>query len=349
MEIMANELGAKVRAARLARRLTQAQLAQRAGVSRQLVAAVEAGRNAPAVDAALRIASALGSTVEALFTVADDAVIGALGELPREGAMVRAARVGSRTVAFELPDRGASLSGWTAADGLFEHGRLELFGGAELDRLVVAGCDPALGIAEAMLSGRGPASLLALPAPTDTAAGALLAGRLHAAAIHGPSGSLPSPAGPVLRLHLARWQAGVGLAAGAAARSLEEILERSIAIVQRDPAAATQQALARAADALGLPMPAGPLASGHLEAARRARMQGCAGLMTESAARAFGLVFLPLEEHTVEIWVASEFAGHPGAASLGELVASRAFQDRLSALGGYDVADTGRVGDQPLR
>ena len=47
--------------------LTQAELAERAGVSRQLVAAVEAGRNVPAVDAALRLAGALGTTADELF------------------------------------------------------------------------------------------------------------------------------------------------------------------------------------------------------------------------------------------------------------------------------------------
>lgn len=332
-----------LRQRRRAAGLTQDELAQRAGVSRQLVAAVEAGRNTPAVDAALRLAGVLGSTVEALFTPPADEVFGALGALPPDGAMVRAGRVGSRLVAFELPDRGAALTGWTAADGIVERGRLELFDGAATERLVLAGCDPALGIAEAMLAGQGPASLLAMPAPTDTALAALIAGCLHAAAVHGPSGSLPSPSKRVLRLHLARWQAGLAVAGGRAARSLEEILERSIPIVQRDPAAATQQALARAVDALGFPMPSGPLASGHLEAARMARSQGCVGLTTESAARALSLEFLPLEEHTVEIWIAAEFAGLPGATSLGDLVASPAFRSRLTALGGYDLADTGSV------
>ena len=70
-----------VRECRLSCGMTQAELAARAGVSRQLVAAVEAGRHAPAVDAALGIARALGTTVEDLFALQPyQAVMAALGE-----------------------------------------------------------------------------------------------------------------------------------------------------------------------------------------------------------------------------------------------------------------------------
>jgi DNA-binding XRE family transcriptional regulator len=70
-----------VRESRLAAGMTQAELAARAGVSRQLVAAVEAGRHAPAVDAALGIARALGTTVEELFSLQPyQAVMAALGD-----------------------------------------------------------------------------------------------------------------------------------------------------------------------------------------------------------------------------------------------------------------------------
>lgn len=47
--------------------LTQAELAERAGVTRQTVVAIEAGDYAPSVYLALAIAATLGDTVEALF------------------------------------------------------------------------------------------------------------------------------------------------------------------------------------------------------------------------------------------------------------------------------------------
>ncbi len=56
-----------VRAARLAAGLTQAELADAGGVSRQTVVALEAGDYAPSVYLALAVAVRLGATVEDLF------------------------------------------------------------------------------------------------------------------------------------------------------------------------------------------------------------------------------------------------------------------------------------------
>jgi putative transcriptional regulator len=56
-----------VRAARTSLRLTQAELAAAAGVTRQTVVAVEAGDYAPSVYLALALAERLGCSVEELF------------------------------------------------------------------------------------------------------------------------------------------------------------------------------------------------------------------------------------------------------------------------------------------
>ena len=56
-----------VRAARTAQGITQAELAEAAGVARQTVVAVEAGDYAPSVYLALAIAQRLGGSVEPLF------------------------------------------------------------------------------------------------------------------------------------------------------------------------------------------------------------------------------------------------------------------------------------------
>src|SRR5882762_8754112 len=98
--------------------LTQAELAARAGVSRQLVAAVEAGHNAPAVDAALGLARALATTVEALFADTPSEVVAALGGRLRDGAPLRVGRVADRLVAAELADHGVAGAGWAKPDGV---------------------------------------------------------------------------------------------------------------------------------------------------------------------------------------------------------------------------------------
>jgi putative transcriptional regulator len=68
--------GARVRARRQAVGLTQAQLAQDVGVSRQTIITMESGNYAPSVFLALRVARALEVTVEDLWAsrTSDDVV-----------------------------------------------------------------------------------------------------------------------------------------------------------------------------------------------------------------------------------------------------------------------------------
>ena len=56
-----------VRAGRIARSLSQSELAKRAGISRQALGAIESTTYQPSVSVALAIARELGASVEALF------------------------------------------------------------------------------------------------------------------------------------------------------------------------------------------------------------------------------------------------------------------------------------------
>jgi transcriptional regulator with XRE-family HTH domain len=324
--------------------LTQTELAVRAGVSRQLVAAVEAGRNMPAVDAALGLAGALGTTAEALFADRAETAVAALGDPLCDGAPVRVGRVAERLVAAELADHGVAGAGWATPDGVVEGGEVRLFPAASPAGLVLAGCDPALGVAERMLDGLGSRSLLAISAPTGAALRALRDGRLHVAVVHGVEAELPASPLPVERWHLASWQVGLAVESRLRSRSLESILSGAVPVARRDPAAASQQAFDRARIRAGVTAePRGPVAAGHIDAARIAATLQGAGVTTEGAARAFGLSFLALETHVVEIWIDSRWADHPGVAALGELIASRAFTDRVALFGGYDLQRCGQA------
>lgn len=60
-----------LRVQRAIRDLTQAELAERAGVTRKSVNAIEAGRMVPSVLLALKLARVLGASVETLFSLDD--------------------------------------------------------------------------------------------------------------------------------------------------------------------------------------------------------------------------------------------------------------------------------------
>jgi DNA-binding XRE family transcriptional regulator/molybdate-binding protein len=340
--ILAVRRESSLRDRRLACGLTQAELAARAGVSRQLVAAVEAGRNTPAVDAALGLAQALATTVEELFAEARPDVVAALGGSLRDGAALRVGHVGDQLVAAELADHGIAGAAWAKPDGVLRAGKLRLFPGATPAGTVLAGCDPAFGVAEAMLDGLGPRSLLAISAPTDVALCALERGRVHAAVVHGLPHELREPPMPVVRRHLARWQVGLAVPARLTRHSFEAVLRSDVPIAQREPAAASQQAFERARVAAGIaPIPPGPYATGHIDAARIAAILDGAAVTTEGAAQTFDLPFLALEDHVVEVWVAEPWAEHPGVHALGELLTNSAFTERVAHFGGYDLTHCG--------
>jgi putative transcriptional regulator len=62
----------RIRVARAERRITQQQLADAVGVSRQTVNAIESGRFIPSTILALKVARVFEQPVENIFTLEDD-------------------------------------------------------------------------------------------------------------------------------------------------------------------------------------------------------------------------------------------------------------------------------------
>ena len=182
--------------------------------------------------------------------------------------------------------------------------------------------------------------MIALSGSTATALDALRDGRAHAALVHGRPSRLPTAPAGTLRLHVARWRVGVANR-GRHVRPLAELCERRIRVVQREPGASSQKAFVAALAAAGAAVPAGPLAGGHVEAARRVAEGAAAGVTMEPAALQYGLAFRPLEEHVAELWIDPRARAHPATAAVGEALRSAAFTAQLALVGGYDLTDTG--------
>ncbi|MGH7843142.1 MAG: helix-turn-helix transcriptional regulator, partial [Candidatus Binataceae bacterium] len=161
---MANQIEERLRAMRVARKLSQAELARRVRVSRQALGAIESGLYQPGVAVALRLARELGESVESLFGDPEDRpliVDSAAPESRVPSTRVALARLGGRLMATAVPAAALALR---PAAGLITRSlrgkRVEvaaLRSSAEIDlTLVIAGCDPAVALLRDHLARRQP-------------------------------------------------------------------------------------------------------------------------------------------------------------------------------------------------
>lgn len=332
----------RILAERRAHGWSQAELARRAGVTRQLVSAVEAGRHVPGVTAALALAHALSTSVEHLFGgPGSETVVGVLGDPPVVGSPVGVGRVGDRLVSVPRTFGSDGSEGWGVADAVVTGSGVEWLPGSGAAEVVLAGCDPVLDLGAGLLERSG-RRVLTVHASTGRSIEALAAGLVHGALVHARPGDLPEPPVPVRRWHVARWQVGLVAPTGAVP-GIDELASRRPDVVQRDAGAGVQKALVRALRAAGSddPLP-GPVGHGHVDVARRVAQGGAAaGVVMESAARALGLGFVPLEEHVVELWVGEEWAALPAAQNFVEALGSDALVRRSRLLPGYDPTGCG--------
>ena len=336
------EPGRRLQEARLAARLTQAELAARARVSRALVSAVEAGRHLPRVDAALALAEALGTTAAALFGSERPAPVDAISGLAAApGTAVRIGFVGAQAVT--TPARHGD-EGWEPVDDVI--GAPEAAAAIARDpQLVVAGCEPGLRLLERLLEARG-THALAIGASTTTSLAALQAGRLHAAVIHYDveSGAPGIGDRPVVRIHLARWRVGLAGPRGGRSDWWKSALSGRRPVIQRETGAGTQKAFERARRARGRASAAGapgPRVASHLAASRLCQATGLPAVTIEPAAAAAGVAFHPLENHVVELWLSPAQLAEAGVVQLLEALHSAHYRRTLESVGGYDLSQLG--------
>ncbi len=317
--------------------LSQAGLASRAGVSRQLVGAVEAGRHLPRVDSALSMAAVLGVDVDALFAPTPTPIDVVSGAVPVDGSLVRAGWVGDQVVT--APAR-IGPDGWDVADGVVEGGTLTSFG-RHGPGLVVAGCEPGLVVLERLLRENGMGAVTATGS-SKVAVEALAAGRVHAAVVHGPTlDAFSEPKGvEVDRFRVAHWQVGLAAHPDAESGWRQEALSGQVPVVQREQGAGVQRTFENAVGPEGA-FVTGPRVGSHLEAARRAVLTGIPAVTIEPAALAVGAAFHPLEVHEAQMWVAHDWLGDRSVVEALDVISSPRFQRRLSGVGGYDLTVCG--------
>ncbi len=365
---MSSPLKNWVRERRVARGLSQVELAAAARLTRQSVGAIEVGRATPAVDVALRLAAALDCRVEDLFGAAEaERTILSEPASPQTVGRVALVQIAGRWVSHGL---GAQAM-HTRADGVVQGVRR---GGLEVQLLlpspdpaenfVLMGCAAGLGILADRLNSRaGAGRFIWLPRSSTDALHALARERTHAAGVHLVDPKTGEANVPDVRrlvrktsvtlVTLARWEAGLVTAPGnpLKLRSCADLGRRGLRLVVRERGSGARQLLERGLRQAGLHKLLGSArvqAPGHLEVASAVSMSAAdAGIATRDAAIAYGLGFVPLADERYDIAIPTDSLEDARAQRLFDMLTSVALRRELSALG-YDVSCGGdRVADLP--
>jgi len=373
----AQQSGAILRRARVARGLSQDELARRAGLSRQALGAIESGLYQPGVGAALALARELGHSVEALFGSAGaPALLEADWAEARGGARqgapalparpaIALGRVGGRLVALAQPAPAMRL---VPAAGVLEHARgrhaqVAAFRTREqIDAtLLVAGCDPAVTILADWMARHRPATTLTPIGRSSRAAlAALLAGRVHAAGVHlgdreGGDYNLAAVREALKRrqaimVNFARWELGLGVRRGnpLGVRGIADLAMPGLRIVNREAGSGARLVLDQALAELKIvPRRIAGYArelSGHLEvAAAIAAGEADAGLTLRVGAEAFSLDFVTVREERYDVVILQREMDSPPVRAMLDALNSSAFANEVRQLCAYDTAQMGQV------
>ena len=338
----------RLREWRRRRGLSQQALAEAAGVARQTVSGVEAGRYGPSVQVGLRLARALGCRVEDLFALpGEEAVPAAAGALAPD-ERVALADIAGRTVARSLHGLGDARWATPAAHGIVvgmqAAGQPRVAVLAPRRGVFLAGCDPALGLLAAHCA-RQAVDLDAYwwHAGNGEAVAQLQRGQVHAAGLHHPAGE-PSGAGP--RFRIAAWQTGWMVRRGnpKGIRGAPDLLRRGVVLANREPGSGARALLDRLLAADGVPTDGvtgyATGFEGHLRAGEAVLLGAAdAALGLHAAATALGLDFVPVVEEVCDLCLVP--GRDQAAGALLEALRSAAFRTELSAFGPYDTSRTG--------
>jgi putative molybdopterin biosynthesis protein len=355
--------------------LSQKQLADMAGITRQAVCALEAGQYSPATSVALHLARALRCRVEDLFSIRSSGEIvegELLGRLPTDPRSARAqlSQIGNRLLVRPLDGLGelASLNG--AADGIIvsadrKKNRVKVKLLVDRDtvqrKVVVGGCDPAMFLASAHLSRTDDNQLAPRVMGSALALAALKRGEIHIAGIHLADDRTGAWKLPDLKRSLggmdcmvvtfAHWEEGLIVAQGnpKRIRGITDLARATVKLINREKGSGARRLLDRQLESSGIPTRRvngfDREASSHLEVASRVKA-GLAdvGIGVRAAASIFGIDFVPLQLERYDLIIPKTYYETlSGLRVLLDLLVTKSFREELEALGGYDTRESGKI------
>lgn len=353
---------------RKASSLSQSELAELVGITRQAVGEMEAGRYVPNTELALVMAKELNCGVEDLFTL-DDAEVGYPATLVEdtndESPRVSVARVRDRTIAYPLDGRWLFREGFQAADGqmAFRHDRVELFREPDFlkRRILLLGCDPAFGILgahasrwadEAKVLSRFASSHLALQRVAD--------GNAHIAGMHlhsvssGEANLMQAQkvlsGSKAMVVAFSVFEEGLMVAQGnpRCIRTVADLDKAEVKFVNREPGAALRILFDERLAQAGL---RGECIHGYdflvpshdVGAQMVAFRLADAALGLRAVADAYGLDFVTMETVRCDLVVPCDLMDLPPVRILLDVLQSQHLRREIASLPGYESSCTGKV------
>ena len=376
----ATETENRVREKRQTLHLSQKQLADLAGITRQAICAVEANQYSPSTSVALKLARVLHCRVEELFHLkgGNEVIEGELiGPLPKGLNKVRAqvSQVGARVLVRPLIGLGELASLSTTADGLIlgpgfdsKHVKVQLFENREAlaRNIVVAGCDPAMFLVSERLKRQAKDNLVPNLMGSSIAIGALKRGEVHVAGVHlvdDRSGAWNLPyldrnlkGMDCLIVTFAHWEEGLIVRQGnpKKIRGIADLARSTVKIVNRETGSGARRLLDRELEKCGVQQAKvkgyDDEVLSHLEVAARVKAGlADAGVGIEAAASICGLDFVPLQRERYDLVIPkAHYDALPGLRSLLDMMVSKNFRDELDGLGGYDTREIGKVVERAI-
>ena len=367
----------RLRDTRTAAGLSQGDLAQRAGITRQALYAMEKDQYLPGTEVALQLAHALGTSVEDLFSLNEGQDV-LQAELPADhpgvlkSTRVKLATIGNRLVAKPVMELGDVLNYTVPADALVlgavprrKHSVYVQLLKSQKDvesQILVAGCDPAIHLAgEHVRQQGGSASVVGWNMSSLAALRALKRGDVHVAGIHLRDRRSGEYNLPFLRKYLrgqtvtvvrfATWQEGLLLKGGnpKRVRGFEDLARPDVRMVNRERGAGARLLLDHLLSRHRIPSQVvrgyGTIASSQIGLGRWiAEGKADVGIGARAVAQLYNFDFIPLQEERYDLVIPTSYVhSHPGMRIFLDTLITRRFQREIEALGGYDARESGKI------
>jgi len=334
----------RVRDRRIALGLTQAELAERAGVSRTAVTAIEGERLVPSVAAALTLSEALGWTVEQLFgpnCASPPAQVWAWEPRTTTPACWQA-EVSGKTVCYP----SSSTPMLTPLPDVAGAGSTSL----PEETLVMACCDPAAGLLASRFASATGLRLLILPRSSKQAIEMLKNGLVHLAGMHLSTPVQPQRNSEVVlqtlgsgyeMVRIAHWQEGIAISPTEKIKSVSAAKKARLTWIGREPGSGARQCLDRLLDNRSEPRHIARNHRGVAEAVQSGWAD--AGICVQLASAEAGLDFLPVQSEAYDACFPAAMRDDRRIKAFLNVIRSPAYRKLLSELPGYDSSETGNT------